>query len=123
MSKEEELGLIRKAFLGYESHGYLTFVIEFTFGITQQIFGNYVVGVPDDKMDIHPKYLGMKAIMKILDAVGVNNWNDLVGKECWVRRDKFGVIEEIEAPMYRVHNGAFNIKELIKEIESNDKKN
>jgi hypothetical protein len=117
---KEELGLIRKTFLGYESHGMFTFVIEFDFGGSGQAFGNYVIGIHGDKSEINQEEVtlknsyGTEAIMKILDAVGVNKWEDLVGKECWVRRDN-GTIVEIEAPAYRKHGKLFNIKEFFDE--------
>jgi hypothetical protein len=50
---KEELGLIRKTFLGYESHGMFTFVIEFDFGGSGQAFGNYVIGIHGDKSEIN----------------------------------------------------------------------
>ncbi len=121
---KEELGLIRKAFLGYEEHGLFTFQIEFDFGVSMQGFGNYVIGVKKGNSEFHHPYgestdirniYGAEALMRLLDAVGVNSWDELVGRECWVRRNSEGIIEEVEAPAYRKHSGAFNIKEFFDE--------
>lgn len=90
MSEEKELGRIKATFLGIEDHGLFTFVLYIDFGHSGQGFGTY---------DLTYKKYGIKALRKILEAVGVDSWEQLVGHEIWCTR-RNGIITKIEAPAY-----------------------
>ena len=117
-----ELGRIETTMLGTEDHGIFTFMITLDFGGTGQGFGGYALDTPTGRglrfKGRHGTAFGMEAIMQLLDAAGVESWEDLKGKEVWAYRDRDGLggmIKGIEAPAYRKHKGAFFIEDLAKE--------
>ena len=118
--QERELGIIKRTRLGYEDHGIFTFDVEFDFGSSGQSFGNYMIGTKNEeaRAPVGSEY-GIEVIMGILDAVGVNKWEDLVGRECWIVRDESGFIISVEAPAYREHKGEFNIRKFTDEKRKN----
>lgn len=113
---ERELGKIEKATIEYEDHGILTAFIGIDFGTSYQSFGGYSL---DNWNEAEQRRIGTAAgmdfIMGIMDAVGVNSWGDLIGKEVWVEREPkdgaFGRIVSIESPPYRKHTRPFRIEE------------
>src|SRR5213594_3604403 len=90
-----ELGRIERTMLGTEDHGIFTFMIQLDFGGTGQGFGGYALDQPKGRAQNykgrHGTAFGMEAIIKLLDAVGVESWEDLKGKEVWAYGDKDGL--------------------------------
>ncbi len=121
--KSEELGIIEHTMLGIEDHGILSFMLTIDFGGTGQGFGGYALDKPlkenGEHKGRHGTEFGTEVILRILKSVGVETWEALKGKEIWARRDSGGMIIEIEAPAYREHEGAFNIKDLAKQYYPN----
>jgi len=116
MTEEKELGKIEYTHLGFEDHGIMSFMIGFDFGTSGQGFGGYALDNYDKEVEkrIGTAY-GMEAIMRILRATGVEKWEDLVGKVCWVyREEQRGNIVAIEAPEFTKHGEKFNIEEFNK---------
>lgn len=114
-----ELGQIDSVNLGFEGHGILSFMLNLKFGSHSQGFGGYQL---DEPLKINGQYkgrhgtvFGTEVILRILNSVGVEAWEDLLGKEVWAWRDEGRMIVAIEAPAYREHEGRFNIKDLAKE--------
>ena len=111
MIKTAELGRITNTKLGYD-HGFLNFWIMFDFGGSGQGFGGYVLGGAGTD----------SAIRGILDAVGVESWEELIDKPCWVyRNDRVNPeIIAIEAPAdvkhKGPHEGLFSIELWQKEV-------
>jgi hypothetical protein len=81
--------------LGYEDHGLLTFMLMLSFGGTGQGFGGYCMDGPwseRDKRRMDSKVAGF-CIRRILNVVGVSNWEDLPHKFIRViKTDKYGDI-------------------------------
>ena len=100
---EKELGVITDTMLGIEDHGLFTFSIGFDFGTSSQGFGNVSLDTYDKNSDKRVGTAeGCEAIMRLLEAVGVRKWEDLVAKEMWVYREHLrGQIIGIESPAYR----------------------
>ena len=68
---------IRSTFLGIEEHGFMTCWINFSFGVSGQFFGGYVLrGI-----------VGIDEIRKILETLGVVSWEELIGCDCRLERD------------------------------------
>src|SRR5271157_1206891 len=109
---EKELGKITKTELGKEDHGIFTFYLYLDFGGHSQGFGGYTLGKEGE---------GCGAILKILDAVGVKNWEDLPGRIVGVMHDHRGVYE-IEAPDFIPHEGSFKIKEYFEGLKLRQQK-
>lgn len=57
--------------LGYEDHGIPTCLIGLDYGGVRQGFGGYDL-----------RYYGFEMVQKILDTVGVDRWEKLVGSYC-----------------------------------------
>ena len=117
---EKELGIIESTQLGFGDHGIFTFCINFDFGSSGQGFGG--IGLNDydkEKKKRIGSVFGGTVIMRILEAVGVEWWDDLIGKEMWVYRDRMK-IHGIEAPKYRKGGGKFMIQDLIDECRISD---
>ena len=111
---EKELGKIISTHLGIEDHGIMSFMIVFDFGGRGRGFGGYALDTYDEKLKkrVGTAY-GMEVIMRILNAVGVDKWEDLVGKVCWVYRAKpYDEIVAIKAPDFVKQDGLFDIVEL-----------
>lgn len=119
-----ELGRIESVTLGIEDHGILSFFLHLDFGGKGQGFGGYALDEPrkmNGKFEgRHGAAFGTEVILRILRSVGVENWEDLKGKEVWAYRDEHNMIVAIEAPAYRSHHGKFNIKDLAKEYYPED---
>jgi len=120
MNDKKELGRIESTYLGYEDHGIFTFWISFDFGGSSQSFGGYALDTYNKDLDCREgTEFGMDCIARILNAVGVDEWGKLVGKEMWVYRDNTpsgwasGKIIGIEAPAYRKNTKPFFMKDAI----------
>ena len=63
--------IIKKTFLGIEDHGVFTAIISLNYGGSEQGFGQH---------DLTYKAYGITYLRKILETVGVDSWEELVGK-------------------------------------------
>lgn len=75
--------------LGYEDHGILTCMLMLDYGdCGAQGFGGYGLDsyVKDRETRVGTEY-GMQFIIEILNTVGVEKWEDLVGKHIRVKAD------------------------------------
>lgn len=95
-------------------YGCLTFLLTLDGGAWEVNFGGYCIGhgyMGAEKFDATDR--GLTAMMRIMDTVGVEKWEDLVGKYC--RVDIGGLGE----PIYRIGNILtdkwFDINEHFKE--------
>jgi hypothetical protein len=79
---------IRKASLGIEDHGIMTCMLYLDYQGSAQGFGGYSLDTYDDtvKRRVGTAY-GMEWIIRLLRAVGVDNWEDLVGQNVRVDGD------------------------------------
>ena len=118
--KERELGKITNTMLGKEDHGIFTFVLYFDFGDSGQGFGTYRLDKYNKKKEeAEGSAFGLEAIMRVLEAVGVDTWEELPGNEMWVIRDESKMIRAIEAPKYRKSAGRrFDIRELAEKYKN-----
>ena len=85
---EEKNAVIKSTSLGYEDHGIMTFFLHLDYGGGGQGFGGYGLDKPND--GDRPPYrlgtaFGLEAIMRVLDVVGVSEWEKLPGKSVRVR--------------------------------------
>jgi hypothetical protein len=99
---KEETGRIESTMLGYEDHGILSFMLDINFGGSGQGFGGHALA--GEFTDT--------CVRGILKAVGVERWEQLKGRVVVARRGSSGLIEEIEAPAFEKHEGAFNVKKM-----------
>lgn len=111
-----ELGKITNTFLGYEDHGIFTFTIYLEFGGSGQAFGNYGLSEKNEAGRVISPIAG-EVITGILGAVGVSNWEDLIGKVVFVEREN-GIIRSIEAPSFVPHKGKYDIKDHFEEYKN-----
>ncbi len=112
-----ELGKIESTMLGFEDHGIMSFWLTLDFGGSGQGFGGYCLG----GTFTHDVLTG------ILEAVGVEKWEDLKGKPVWVRREDGSTgaeawgehkIVAVEAPDFVKHKGEFDIGKCAKAHEA-----
>lgn len=77
---------ITRTFLGYEDHGTLTLMITLDYGDASQGFGGYAFDGYDEKLKrrVHDAS-SMRFIAEVLRVVGVDSYEELVGKH--VRAD------------------------------------
>ena len=86
-----ENALIEYASISMADHRVLTFNIGLKFTSSFCCFGGYVIGhgyLGAEHFDATDK--GLTAMMKIMDVVGVEKWEDLEGKYCRVKSDGWG---------------------------------
>lgn len=101
MPPERELARITKVYIEVEDHGLLVFCLDMdcdsglSQGFTRPMWGAFTEAC-------------LRGIMK---AVGVHRWDDLVGKDVWVRRQE-GLIVEIVAPHFVRDTVAFNVQDV-----------
>ncbi len=87
----ERIGKIISTQLGIEDHGIMTFMLMFDFGGKRQGFGGYCLDTYDP---ISKKRVGTAegcdAILQILNACGVSNWEEIRGKAMYALYDSEG---------------------------------
>ena len=86
-----ENALIEYVSISMADHGVLTFNIGLKFASSFCCFGGYVIGhgyLGAEHFDATDK--GLTAMMKIMDVVGVEKWEDLEGKYCRVKSGGWG---------------------------------
>ena len=114
----EKLGKIESVNLGYEDHGILTCWLHFDFGGAGQGFGGYCLDIYDEKKGKRiGQAAGMDFIVRILEACGVDSWEELPGKIMYALYDKslFEPIIGIKAPDFIEGGGTFLISDWQKE--------
>lgn len=85
---------ISSTMLGIEDHGIMTFMISLDYGGMAQGYGGYAMDSynPTTKKRIGSSF-GIEAIRFILETVGVDRWENLLGKYVRVERgDNYGKI-------------------------------
>lgn len=119
MTGTRELGQIVGAVIR-KDEGSLQFCLDFDFGGTGQMLIHTLDSYDKKEEERVGTAFGCECIMRILEAVGVESWDELKGKEMWVIRNKeeHGTMDEMilgmEAPKYRRSAGRpFYIRELI----------
>ena len=97
MEKTIENAMISKASISMADHGCLTFWVYLDGGGWSCGFGGYCIGkgyLGADKFTAENGH-GLEAMMRIMDVVGVEKWEDLKGKyvRCKVGRGSEGIDE------------------------------
>ncbi|MDD5022281.1 MAG: hypothetical protein PHR82_09175 [Endomicrobiaceae bacterium] len=91
MNTSIENARITGTMLGKEDHGILTFELFLDFGGSCCAFGGYALdGYDKDTNKRVVKAAGLRAIVEILDCVGVEKWEDLPGKYIRCESDGWG---------------------------------
>lgn len=106
---EAELGLIKKAEIDNERC--LTFWLHFEFngGGSGQGFGGIALDTYDKLSDERIGHAaGTDALLRIMQAMGVEKWSDLAGKLAWALRDDTRTIVGIARPAALVTSGSRN---------------
>lgn len=110
----ERIGKIESTQLGYEDHGIPTFFLTFDFGGAGQGFGGYAWAEYNKQEDRQEgTAAGADLILRILDACGVENWEDIVGKTMYALYEN----EHYGQPIIGIkslpfeHGGTFLIKD------------
>ena len=103
---------ITKTMLGREDHGIMTFMIfiEFDKCVACGV-GGYALDQYDDELKTrvcHP--IGLEAISKILDVVGVEKWEDLPGK--YIRFEDNGWGSTVDAIGNIIEDKWINLREF-----------
>lgn len=74
--------------LGVEDHGILTAMLQLNYGGSCQGFGGWAFDQWDEKQQVRfGTAYGMEWIRRVLEAVGVESWEDLKGKYVRVKSD------------------------------------
>lgn len=82
---------IRNTSLTMADHGVLTFYISLEGDGHGLIYGGYIIGNGYlGAKEFHGSVNGIEALMRIMDTVGVERWEDLSGKYVRVVRDGWG---------------------------------
>ncbi|MFA5382505.1 MAG: hypothetical protein WC356_05010 [Candidatus Micrarchaeia archaeon] len=71
--------VIRETFLGIEDHGIMVFSLQMDYGGSRQGYGNFGLDT-----------LPCKMIRRVLETIGVDSWEELVGRPCRVKIDDKG---------------------------------
>lgn len=81
---------INGTMLGIESHDIMSFFLYLDFGGSGQGFGGYGLDewVKEKDRRVGTAY-GLDLVMKILDVVGVEKWEDLKGKHIRVQKENW----------------------------------
>jgi hypothetical protein len=107
-------GRIRSTALGIQDHGILTFWLQLEWAGGGQGLGGYALDGPDkEKRGYRPGWgLGLTCIRKILETVGVSQWEDLPGQ---LVRIKHGRVGTTDAPVigHIIDDRWFDLKAFI----------
>ena len=94
VNMEIENARIKSTQLGIEDHGIFTFFLHLEYDGAGQGFGGYALDEWSKKAETRVgSGLGIEMIRKILEVVGVDNWEDLPGKYIRVEHDNMGVYQ------------------------------
>ena len=102
---------IESTMLGYEDHGLMTCFLHLSQDGSGQGFGGYRLDAPKDA----PSEMGTFWIKRILETVGVGQWEDLKGKFIRVDGEEYG---EIFGIGHITHNKWFYPKKEIEALRS-----
>ena len=88
--EEIKNAVIESTMLGYEDHGIFTCFLTLNYGVSGQGFGGYGLDKPLEDDDGNficrtGSAYGMNFIINILKIVGVEKWEELVGKNIRVK--------------------------------------
>lgn len=84
---------ITKVTLSMADHGVLTYGLVLDMGGTGCVFGGICIGHGYlDADTFKGSARGMEALMRIMDTIGVDRWEDIEGKYCRVVNDGWGSI-------------------------------
>lgn len=113
MEEKIENVQITKASISMADHGCLTFMLYLQGDGWGCGFGGYAIGhgyLGADKFTATNGH-GLEAMMRIMDTIGVEKWEDLNGKaiRCKIRRTGSGGVDEIGN---LIKNKWFNIREF-----------
>lgn len=92
MSVEVENAKIKSVTISMADHGCLTFDLILEGNGWGCAFGGYCIGhgyLGADEFRVENGH-GLEAMMRIMDVVGVERWEDLAGKYCRVKTDGWG---------------------------------
>lgn len=79
--KNIQNAIIKSVNLGIEDHGILTCFLHLEFDSAGQGFGGYSLDTYDEKLKKRVGHaFGTQFILRVLETVGVDNWEDLEGK-------------------------------------------
>ena len=84
---------ITKVSISMADHGCLTYELTLDMGGTGCVYGGIVIGkgyLGADHFEGYSK--GTEALMRIMDVIGVERWEDIEGKYCRVVSDGWGSI-------------------------------
>ena len=99
--------------LTMENHGVLVFYLMLEGGGWGVSFGGYVIGkgyLGAEKFEGCAK--GIEAIMRIMNVIGVDRWEDLEGKYCRIKED--GIRENVHTIGNILEDKWFDAKEFFK---------
>ncbi len=99
---------IENTILGTMDYGYMSFVINLSFGSSHQGFGTYDL-----------RFFGIELIENILSVVGVDSWEELKGKV--IRVEKSGWSSPITRIGNLLEDDWLDIAKLIEKIEKKEK--
>lgn len=101
--------------LGREDHGIFTFMIYIKFGCCGCGIGGYALDGYNEKLEGRIfSTKSMAVISKILDVVGVDNWEDLPGKYIRIKDNGIGTtVDEIGNLM---EEKWFNVREFFQDM-------
>ena len=82
---EQKIAKVRRAYIGFEDHGFLTVTLDFDYGGAGQGLGSRAFGLDSEKPADRDKWrdghaMGMDCIRRLLLACGVESWDRIVGR-------------------------------------------
>lgn len=84
---EWKIAKIRGTELGWEDHGFLTYLLDLDYGGSRQGFGHYVLGHRDWPKDDSKWDATHSHIASILEVVGVSSWEKVPGRTVFALAD------------------------------------
>lgn len=109
---EKRLAKIKRTWLGFEDHGIFGFCVTLDYGHSEQAFGFYGLGHTDrETQEWIPKEDGMKAIRGIIEACGVEKWEDLAGRTVFAIIENGDQVRGLE-PLPTEPGTAFDVRAL-----------
>lgn len=101
--------IIKSTHLGKEDHGIMSAMVTLDYGGAQQGFGGYCLDTYDEKKKkrVGTEY-GMRFIMELMAAVGVEKWEDLPGTHVRVKAE----YAHIHAIGHIIHDSWFSPEDL-----------
>ena len=105
--------------LSMADHGCLTFGLVMKGEGWGQMFGGWCLGHGYlGAKTFEGSAFGLECLMRIMDAIGVERWEDLEGKYCRIRRDRGGIIVAIGNI---ITDHWFDVREFFENADKKDK--